>query len=483
MKKNDWLLVGITSVFSFLFYKEILGLNLAIFTWIAMIIVPVINKTVLRNKNWITTALGCLISSILVVYYGNGLSILANFVSLFLLIGSSMHRKTSVIFSMMYGIGSVLSSPVFFALRLMEQKEESESKNQTNRKLLLAIIPILITIIFFFIYRSSNSVFASFANEINFDWISWDWVTFMFLSLVFLYGYLNPKSILGLVKRDEVDSLDIQSEEHKELTFFGKTIQLMDEYFSAKVMFISINILIGIVNLLDFNFIFLDPSLPDNMTYSQFLHQGVGMLVLSIAISIVIILFYFRGQLNFYKESKTFKFLAYAWMIQNMFLLVSVCMKNNLYIEQYGLTYKRIGIYIYSILTLIGLFTVLLKIYKVKINMFLVRVNGWSFYTVLLICSMINWDNVIVDHTQKNKNGYDMLYLMSLNDTTIPSLIELEKTLELESDKKEFHKHLIGKINHFKKTHKNRTWKSWNYQDHQVNFDMSSYQRTLSLTR
>lgn len=469
MKKNDWLLVGMTSIFSFLFYKEVLGFNLAIFTWIMIIIVPMINKKVLQNKNWIAIAIGCLISSLVVVYYGNGLSILTNFISLFLLIGSSMHRKTSVFFSLMYGVGSVLTSPLFIALRLIEPEVSTERKSQTNRKLQLAIIPIGITIVFFFIYKNSNTIFASFANQINLDWISWGWITFTLAALIFLFGYLNPKSIEGFVKIDEVDSLDLESGDHKELNYFGKTIQLMDEYFSAKVMFISINLLIGIVNLLDFNFIFFDSSLPDNMTYSQFLHQGVGMLVLSIAISIVIILFYFRGQLNFCNESKTFKLLAYAWIIQNMFLLVSVCMKNNLYIEQYGLTYKRIGIYIYSILTLIGLFTVLLKIYKVKINVFLVRVNGWSFYISLLIFSMVNWDNVIVDYTQKNKNGYDMIYLMSLNDTTIPSLIELEKTLDDESDKKIFNKHLKGKINHFIKTHKNRTWKSWNYQDQQVN--------------
>lgn len=490
MKKNDWLLVVITGIYSFLFYGEMLGLNLGVFTLVLIFTLILKDKKVLENKNWIFVALGCVISSFTVSYYGNLLSMICNLVSTFLLVGISVNQKTGILFALIYGTGSLLSSPFYFAMRLMEKREDSVNKTVFNRKMRLAIFPILITVLFFFIYKNSNSIFASFANKINFNWISWQWLLFTAMASVFLYGLINPKSISTLREIDEVDSLEIKPDTQKELVLWGKKIMIIDEFFSAKVMFISINLLLGVVNLLDFNFIFLDTSLPNNMTYSQFLHQGVGMLVLSIAFSIAIILFYFRGELNFYNQNKAIKILAYVWMIQNVFLLLSVCMKNNLYIENYGLTYKRIGIYIYSLLTSIGILTTILKIYKAKTNVYLVKTNGWSFYVVLLGCSLLNWDNIIVDYTQKNKNGYDMYYLMSLNDTTIPSLIVLEKTLDNQFDKKEFQKHLKGKINHFRKFEKGKSWKSWNYQDEmvqreidsRVNFDTFSYRRKLSLT-
>ena len=225
------------------------------------------------------------------------------------------------------------------------------------------------------------------------------------------------------------------------------------------------NVLIAVVNLLDFNFLFVDQKVPGNLTLAQFLHQGVGMLVVSIAISIAIILFYFRGQLNFYKENKTFKMLAYFWIMQNIFMLLSVCFKNSIYINNYGLTYKRIGIYIYAILTLIGLITTLLKVYKVKINLYLVRLNGWTFYAVFLISSLINWDKLIIDFNKGAKMEYDVYYILSLSDSNIPAFIELKDSIKDKSIKYQYSRMLNSKIYFFNKNHSPFSWKSWNYQD------------------
>ncbi len=468
MRKNDWVLVCITLIYSFLFYKQAVGLNFCVFTLIIITGLLLKNRDLVRRTNWRMVMLGSLVSSISVVKYGNELAMLTNFISLLLLVGISMSEKSSVFFSLLHGAFSLICSPVFYFMNLSERIKNREDEPTTNRKWLLVLIPILITLLFFFIYRSSNSVFAAFTNKINFQWISFGWIVFTLFGLIFLYGFLNPNKVDEIAHIDEVDELNLHKKEEKEWKLFGRTIAIKDEYFSGIVMFISINLLIGIVNLLDIHFIFIDSSLPKGMTYSQFLHQGVGMLVLSIAISILIILFYFRGELNFFEKNRTFKTLAYIWMIQNMLMLISVCMKNNLYIENYGLTYKRIGIYIYSVLSLAGLFTTLLKIYKIKINLYLVRLNGWIFYAALLICSLINWDSLIVDFTRMNMKSYDRHYLMSLSDSTIPSLIKLEHKIENQDERQEYDRFLKNKINHFEEIYRRKSWKAWNYQDFKV---------------
>lgn len=467
MKKNDWIVVAVTGIYSFLFYNEGLGLNLGLFTLVIIIGMIFNDINLLKQKKWVIIALSCCFSAITIGYNGSLLAIFSSMSSILILVGISMSKKTSIIFSFIYGIYSSISSPYFLGKKVSENRKSAIDQSKLKRRLLMILLPLIITLIFFFLYRNSNPIFESFSDQIDWDWISIDWILFTLIGLIAIFGIYNARKIEFLASKDEIESLDIVNKEENEFKIFGMTILVVDEYFSGKILFILLNVLLGIVNLLDFNFIFVDRSLPNDLTYSEFLHQSVGTLVISTIVAICIVLYYFRGQINFYQKSKTLKWFAYLWMIQNIFMLISVCLKNNMYINQYGLTYKRIGIYFFVILTVFGLITLLLKVYKVKINMYLIRINGWSFYSVLIFSAIINWDVLIVDFNQKCKKGCDMNYALSLSDSTIPSLVKLESISTIKN-KNNYKKKLSIKIDHFNNKQKNKSWKSWNYQEAKV---------------
>src|SRR5690606_33191061 len=63
---------------------------------------------------------------------------------------------------------------------------------------------------------------------------------------------------------------------------------------------------------------------------------------------------------------------------------------------------KRIGVYVYLLLCLIGLVTTLVKVLSQKSNWFLIRINSWAFYTVFVMSCPINGDNIIVSYNCKN---------------------------------------------------------------------------------
>lgn len=489
MKKNDWLLVVITGIYSFLFYGEMLGLNLGLFTLVIIFSLILKDKKVLENKNWIIVALGCVLSAFSVCYYGNLLSIITNYISLLILLGMNLNPKSSVLFSLIYGVHSIVISPSEMVKEIQDRRNHSEKIKIYKRKLFI-VIPIVIAYVFFLMYKNSNPIFASYANKINFKWISWGWVFFTLIAFIMLFGGINSKKIQKMANVDETDILDIDPNTKTSLVLFGKTILVDDEYFTGKILFILLNILIFFLNVFDINFLFINDTLPDGVVFADILHQGVGMLVISIALSILIILFYFRGELNLFSNNRTFKFLAYTWIFQNLIMLFTVVMKNNMYIEQYGLTYKRIGIFIYAVLTFIGLVTTTIKLYKVKKNIFLVRFNGWTFYFVLLISCMINWDRMIIECDQEGQKQYDVYYLLSLPSSNIPLLIEFEKNISNNENKAILKKYLPRKIKEFTRYYHKKSWKSWNYQDQKVqetidapvNFDTLSYRRKLSLT-
>jgi hypothetical protein len=461
MKKKDWTLLGLTAVYSFLFYHEMSGLNYLIFTCCFLIAKLINSPKSLTQLNVVVVSLACIVSSACFAYYGSSLALLANWVSFLVLVGIGMNQRTSVLFALLYGLFSFVSSPVYWVINLVNRKKQDSESKVNFKKGILIGLPILIAFLFIFLYRSANPVFDEFLNQINFDWISFSWLFFTFFSLLFLYGCMSPRKGEKLALIDEVPSTTLLKESsYNPFVILGKEMFVKDEFFSGKLLFILLNCILLLVNLLDFNFIFISKTLPENMSFATFLHQGVGTLVFSILISIVIILFYFRGELNFVKESKTLKILATLWVLQNVFLLISVCVKNGMYIDYYGLTYKRIGIYVYALLTTIGLISTLFKIYQTKRNIFLVRFNGWSFFVVLIFSSLIHWDQVVVNHNLKSKGEIDFYYLLSMSDSTLPSLLELKHKIPSAIQQERFIYLFEIKLKRFQRDQKNRNWKS-----------------------
>ncbi|MBI1837479.1 MAG: DUF4173 domain-containing protein [Flavobacteriia bacterium] len=469
MKNKNWIITGVAGIYSYLFYSEYVGLNIVLFTCILIGGFVSIQRNLFRNKAWLLIALASFFSALSTFIYGNNLAFGATIVSLMILSGISLSSRSSIFFSLFYGMITLGTSPYFMICDFFKKKQKGVEQSVWKKKLLLIVLPLLVTIVFFLIYKNSNPIFSLFADKINFNWISWSWIFFTILGFILVFGFYNPVKFKSLSEIDEVDSLKIEEKDYRKLFLNGKEVLIVDEYFSGKVLFVLLNSLIAIVNILDVNFVLLDSPIPEGLTMAQFLHQGVGMLVVSILISILIILFFFRGQLNYFEKNKTLKLLAYIWILQNIFMLISVCFKNNLYIESYGLTYKRIGIYVYVLLTIIGLVTTYLKVRNAQKNLYLVRVNGWTFYVVFVISCFVNWDQLIVDYNQKGKHEIDAYYMLSMSDVTLPSLIQYSNRIKDIKTRKFFRQRLKERIKNFQKHANNRTWKSNVYLYSKVN--------------
>ena len=424
MKKNDWILLVTLAIYSFLFYEQTAGLNYLLFNICLISALLIRDKQLLRSRSWCMAGLGSLLSACCIAWYGNSLSVTANIVSLSILAGLSIDTRSSIIFSMIYSFLSPLHI-VPDAIKRLRNKSQEASEKRSGRFILI-FVPILITLIFFFIYRSSNPIFHAFTEQLNLDFISISWLFFIFGGFILLYSFFHPKKILSLSYFDQTTSNNIHPEFISSFSFFGKNISLSDENFSGNLLFALLNILLLVVNSLNFDFMFISQTLPPNVTYSEFVHEGTGALIFSILIAIGIILYYFRGGLNFYKQNTTIKLLAYLWIIQNAFMLVSTVLRNNLYIEEYGLTEKRIGVYIYLLLTLIGLITTFVKVSAVKSNMYLFRANTWLFYAVLILSCFFNWSLIITNYNIYNAKELDTEYLLKLKDTNLPELYTLD---------------------------------------------------------
>ncbi len=115
---------------------------------------------------------------------------------------------------------------------------------------------------------------------------------------------------------------------------------------------------------------------------------------------------------------------AYAWIIQNGILVISVFLRDYYYIHESGLAYKRIGVIFYLVLVLVGLVTVFWKIHKKKTNYFLLRVNAWAVIVLLVVASTIKWDRLIASYNfSQHKNiVIPVDYMVTLSDEALDLL-------------------------------------------------------------
>ena len=103
------------------------------------------------------------------------------------------------------------------------------------------------------------------------------------------------------------------------------------------------------------------------------------------------------------------------WIFLNGILIVSTIVKNTDYISFFGLTYKRLGVYAFLILALIGLIFTFSKNKKKKTNAYLVNQMVWYFYGTILLCSYVNWGNLITNYNISVNKGVEPMFLSDLN--------------------------------------------------------------------
>jgi hypothetical protein len=206
---------------------------------------------------------------------------------------------------------------------------------------------------------------------------------------------------------------------------------LRRQHAMALVMFGLLNGLLLLVNVIDVNWVWFGWRPATSLEMKEFVHEGTYILILSILLAMGIVLWAFRGNLNFYQPGlRWLRWAATAWVLQNAVLAVSVGLRNYHYIVGTGLAYKRIGVCAFLVLTLFGLFTIGLKIWQRRSTYSLVRLNGWAAYAVLLLLAAGNWEVWMARYNlQRHRMHIDLSFLLELPGRTLPTLYDRREVL------------------------------------------------------
>lgn len=403
--KETLLLLSTALICTLLFYKQSWGLNVPAF---ALLIVgsQAIYKNELRyNRSWLWASFVTIVSSLAYYFTNNdGAATLFVFSVLF---SSGLQVKDSLLaFLPFHAFLNFFIAPVALLNERISHTFTSEKKSISLR---LFIVPALIFTVFLIVYANANTMLWEQLSTV-FTLIDATFALSFILSFFVVLPIIRGRIVgwLSFVENAFEQAIGFVSEP-KQSADQEKVNRLMKE---AMIVFCGLIILlIYLISLDGYELIYGSTQ----ASLSANLHASIYILIASMFMAIAIILYYFSLPVIFHSNFNKIKWAVNIWITLNVLLCIICLVKNNIYVNELGLTYKRIGVYTYLLTTV---FALLITAYKTNAslnNWMLIKANVWMVYAVLMIFCCVPWDIVITRYNMNYTKDPDIAYIKSLS--------------------------------------------------------------------
>lgn len=412
MKKHQ-IILACTLVFTLLFYNQSVGINLSIFAVILTLLISYFFQDRMVDRSHLILVVTSMLSCFAFAWYGDFASFLALSISLFFLQFKTQDGELKVIQVLplvLLNLFASLGRIFIFSQWLPERKIH----NDFAKKLVaFVVIPVIFLALFFIVYSFGSNHFSSLFTDYTLD------INLFQLILISILGFYISFSFWNYWVPDAC--YEFNPKLNNEFTNINEiktqnTFSFLDLDFerkSGEITLFLLNVLL-LIFITTYNYEqFFEVVEKTNLSADT--HERVNSVIFSIIMAVGVILFYFKGGFNFDKKAVWLKKLAKIWIVLNGLLILSAILKNSEYISVFGLTYKRLGVYAFLVLAIIGLVFVFIKITKQKTNAYLLNQMFWFFYGTVLLCSFVNWGNLITNYNISVNKSVDPVFLTNLN--------------------------------------------------------------------
>ncbi len=392
--KKQTLIFSSALLFVVLFYKQNLGLNFSIFA-IVLAAFNIVNKPqLLKDKKAVFLLLAVVLSSVSNAWLTSATTfftvILTSFVFRYYCANAQLKLIPQLFVNVLGWFSALID---VFKIKAWFETNSSKKGEYLIKILAYFVLPVVFIAVFLTIYISSSDTLLRWYNayEINIDGlIVWMMIAGFYVSFVFWHTNIHPafEMLSNNLKTDFSESTKMSAVP----TFRFLPIEF--ELRSGIITLFCLNIML-LFYLIVFNIEHLQPAANDFSAYSSRIHSQIYLIIVSIVLAMLVILFYFKGSLNFIFNNKLLVLGAKVWIILNVFLVISAIYQNSAYVFALGLTYKRLGVYMFLMLCVYGLFFTYMKIQYKKKNYYLVDKMSWGFLYALVFCSLGNWGTLI----------------------------------------------------------------------------------------
>lgn len=400
MKTHHYIFLT-TALFIIVFYDQELALNVGIIGIIYSLLTLFRTPEKNRTKTFFFLFAASILSDIAFAWYRDFPSLLA-VLSSFLLLGyRSKNRRMKILFLIPVFVTNCFTALCRF-FSFDEWLPRKDVPGLWQKTMAFVLIPLILISIFFGIYSAGSDHFANLFTNIEFDINFWQLLAITVLGFFIAFNYWNYVVEKIIYKSNHLLNNDFQENDKIQKSTYS-FLDLDAERMSGVISFFALNILL-IFFIITYNYEQFYEVSKTPAQLSEETHERVNAVIMSIVMAILVIMFYFKSNFNFDTKAGSMKILAKIWIFLNAILVVSAMVKNSEYIINYGFTYKRLGVYGFLILALIGLIMTFIKIQQKKRNAFLFNTMTWYLYGFILVCSYINWGGIITSENMKRKD-------------------------------------------------------------------------------
>ncbi|TDE45956.1 DUF4173 domain-containing protein [Flavobacterium rhamnosiphilum] len=412
MKKHQ-LILACSLIFTLLFYKQDVGINLAIFGLVLTGMICYFFQERFASRLHLVLVTTSVLSCFAFAWYGDFVSFLALSMSILFLQYKTHEVKLKMlqIFPIVFINGFASLGRIFMFSQWLPKRE---IKNDFAKKLIAyVVIPAIFITLFFMVYAFGSDHFSALFTDYTLDLDIFEVFLIALLGFYISFSFWNywvPDICYDYNSMLDNDfSNAIKNQNQKTFSF----LDLDFERKSGEITLVLLNAML-LVFIVTYNYEQFFEII-ETSKLSSATHERVNAVIFSIVMAVGVILFYFKGGFNFDEKANSLKRLAKIWILLNGVLIISTVIKNSEYVSYFGLTYKRLGVYAFLILAIIGLVFAFLKIINQKTNAFLFNQMVWYFYGTILLCSFVNWGNIITQYNISVNKGVEPIFLSGLN--------------------------------------------------------------------
>lgn len=421
-------------LFALFFYQRSWGLNLFLFQLVSIgSLVFLHRKTVFKSSKKYLVAIAVAMSFVAFLHH-SAIAFIMSWLSLMVVGTAFAHEKIfSIHFLTSSSFASLVIGPYRASVDWFQQINSSRFATQRLKKVSIYILPLVLIAVFAAIYSGANprfggytaSFFDAFERFISwvFSSLNWEFIGWLLLGFILvgsiLYSYV-PKLFVDVDQSDK----GILMRKRISVWYSFKNLGLKSERNAGVFLLAALNVLLVVLLISEAQEVWFGFKWEGGFL-KEFVHEGIYLLILSILISMGVVLYFFRKNQNFYTSSPWLKRLTYVWIALNIVLVISVSIRNLYYIEYFALAYKRIGVFFFLAATLVGLYSIFIKVSKTKNATYLMRVNSLSVYVLLCFMAVFNWDVLIAQYNFKQfgKSMVELNYMAQLSNKALPYLV------------------------------------------------------------
>ena len=294
---------------------------------------------------------------------------------------------------------------------------------------------ILLTALFALILGAGNAIFGSWVNQFFSEF--WKWLASFDFSIGRLFFWVFV-ALLSLSLIQPAETSRIWWGWMDRVVRFPAPSKPSHSYWRSVLILAALNAIFFAANSIDAVFLWAHQSIPQGVTYAEFVHQGTAQLIGAILLSAIILVVLFNQDESISGRS-SLRAAALFWIAQNLFLLASIALRLKLYVDAYSLTELRISLLIFLLIVSGGFIIISCKLLLEKSLLWLFGANLALLFTVFYIVQFIDLGAIAAGYNvsrweQSPSQHLDIDYLKSQGSSGWKALMRAAKRPDAGAD-------------------------------------------------